>query len=234
VGIVDRVGESRIRAELDEERVTALYGQLFPLLSNAGLAAIIAFAMNPVVGGGRAWIWLGLMVFVTACRAGVWALARQRREADLPSVVRTVVDDMVTHATPAPLIRLDLLEPLRGHWDVGRLEQVVRNLLENALRYGGGTPVDVRVGLGKEGDAVLSVADHGPGIAAAERAHVFERFYRAEVGSHPGGLGLGLAVVREIITAMGGVVSIDAEPAGGAVFSVRLPRTAPVAAPQPT
>jgi signal transduction histidine kinase len=145
-------------------------------------------------------------------------------ETDLPRVVRTVVGDLTTHASRAPSINLDLQEPLRGAWDAGRIEQVVSNLVANAIKYGDGTPVDIRLAAADE-NVVLTVADQGPGITPDNQPRVFERFYRADVGVHNGGLGLGLAVVRELVEAMGGGVSVASEPGQGATFTVRLPRT---------
>ena len=148
-------------------------------------------------------------------------------ETDLGAVVRTVVDDLISQSIHAPRIQLDLQEPVRGEWDAGRLEQVVRNLVSNGINYGAGTPVDIRLTSEGNGDVVLTVTDHGPGIDPADQQRVFERFVRANVGAHPGGLGLGLAVVRELVEAMGGEVSLDSSPGQGATFTVRLPRTQP-------
>jgi two-component system OmpR family sensor kinase len=148
-------------------------------------------------------------------------------ETDLAAVVRTVVDDLVSQSVRAPRIQLDLQEPVRGDWDAGRLEQVVRNLVSNGIKYGAGTPIDIRLASEANGEVVLTVADHGPGIDPADRQRVFERFFRANVGAHPGGLGLGLAVVRELVEAMGGEVTLASVPGQGATFTVRLPRTQP-------
>ena len=148
-------------------------------------------------------------------------------ETDLAVVVRAVVDDLVTHASHPPAITFDLQEPLRGNWDVGRLEQVVGNLVSNAIKYGGGTPLEIRLASGEDGDVLLVVADQGPGIAAGDQALVFERFFRADSGTQAGGLGLGLAVVRELVEAMGGQVWLASSLGHGTTFTVRLPRTQP-------
>jgi signal transduction histidine kinase len=148
-------------------------------------------------------------------------------ETDLAAVVRTVVDDLVNQSVRAPRIQLDLPEPMRGDWDAGRLEQVVRNLVSNGIKYGAGTPIDIRLASEANGEVVLTVADHGPGIDPADQQRVFERFFRANVGAHPGGLGLGLAVVRDLVEAMGGEVTLASLPGQGATFTVRLPRTQP-------
>lgn len=144
-------------------------------------------------------------------------------ELDLGATVRAVVEDLTSHASRLPPIHFDLDEPTFGRWPVGRVEQVISNLVSNALKYGGGTPV--RIGLeAVESDVVLTVADGGPGISDADQAHVFDRFYRADVAARPGGLGLGLAVVRELVHAMGGTVGVSSAPGQGAIFTVRLPR----------
>ncbi|MGE5126406.1 MAG: sensor histidine kinase [Betaproteobacteria bacterium] len=106
--------------------------------------------------------------------------------------------------------------------DARLLRRLVRNLLDNALRHGGGSPVSVRVEP-REGGARLSVADRGPGIAPDERERVFEPFYRprgtAETGA---GYGLGLALVRQIARAHGGEARCLAREGGGTLLEVDL------------
>jgi len=107
--------------------------------------------------------------------------------------------------------------------DGRRLEEVVDNLLSNALRYvpAGG---HVTLALERVADRVrLTVADDGPGIAEADLPHVFERFYRAEATHALGGTGLGLAIVREIVRQHGGEVSARRREPHGAAFTVELP-----------
>ncbi|MBF5045950.1 GAF domain-containing sensor histidine kinase [Aggregicoccus sp. 17bor-14] len=118
---------------------------------------------------------------------------------------------------------------LVGSWDRLRLEQVLTNLLSNALKYGAGKPVRVRVR--EEAGAVqLAVEDRGIGIDAAAQARIFERFERAVSARHFGGLGLGLYIVREIIEAHAGQVAVRSTPGEGATFTVTLPRR-PAAGP---
>jgi two-component system OmpR family sensor kinase len=109
--------------------------------------------------------------------------------------------------------------------DPDGLRQVLANLVGNALIHTpAGTPVELEVR--REGnETVLEVRDHGPGIPADAGARVFDRFWREEVGRTRGraGAGLGLAIVREIVDAHHGTVAAANDPAGGAVFSVRLP-----------
>jgi signal transduction histidine kinase len=145
-------------------------------------------------------------------------------ELDLVALVRAVVAD----ATAAPSARGTPVtvvgeHPVTGRWDPVRLEQVVANLVSNALRYGVGKPVRIGVGAAN-GEALLEVQDQGPGLEPGIRARIFERFFRADVGGQTGGLGLGLAVVHELVDAMKGAVTVESRPGSGATFTVRLPR----------
>src|SRR5262249_13129468 len=99
------------------------------------------------------------------------------------------------------------------------------NLLTNArVHTPARTPVEVRVGL-DNGDAVVDVVDHGPGLGPDAAAHAFERFYRADASRSrkQGGAGLGLAIVAAVVGAHGGTVKVRSEVGHGATFSVRLP-----------
>ena len=110
-----------------------------------------------------------------------------------------------------------------------RLEQILANLLSNALRYtDGGGRVQVRVA--QDGaSAVLDVRDTGIGIAAEDQAHVFTRFWRGEKSRSraTGGAGIGLSIVRELVRAHGGTVEVQSAPGEGSLFRVRLPLAAP-------
>jgi signal transduction histidine kinase len=99
-------------------------------------------------------------------------------------------------------------------------------LASNAIKYGAGTPIEIRLAAEGETEVVLTVADQGPGIAPANQARVFERFFRAETDTQAGGLGLGLAVVRELVETMAGTVALKPT-AQGATFTIRLPRSPP-------
>ena len=106
------------------------------------------------------------------------------------------------------------------------LRRLVRNLLENAQRYGDGGAIDVDLSIAG-GQMVLNVRDRGPGIAADERQSVFEPFYRARGAAEAGGgVGLGLALVRKVAQRHGGSVECLAREGGGSVFRVTLPAPA--------
>jgi two-component system, OmpR family, sensor histidine kinase MprB len=100
-----------------------------------------------------------------------------------------------------------------------QLRRAVSNLLDNAAKFGPpGGPVDVQLAAGE-----LTVRDHGPGIAPADQARVFERFYRAPSARGTPGSGLGLAIVSRVAEAHGGTVTAEAPPGGGALLRLRLP-----------
>jgi signal transduction histidine kinase len=108
--------------------------------------------------------------------------------------------------------------------DPVRLVQVASNLVGNALRHGSGEPVDVRV-VGSADDVVLSVHNAGPAIPAELLPHLFEPFRQAsEPGANVGTTGLGLFIVREIVTAHGGSVDVVSDATAGTTFTVRIPR----------
>jgi len=129
----------------------------------------------------------------------------------------------------------DYTEGLIGQYDRLRLEQVVTNLLSNALKYGAGTPVIVTTR--RKGDvAELAVGDHGIGIAPIDQKRIFQRFERAVSARNFGGLGLGLFIVSQLVDGMGGTISVastrrDDDPADFTeprltTFTVKLPLTA--------
>lgn len=152
------------------------------------------------------------------------AVARRVVETVAPLAWQTARVEVTAHvATDLPLAVADHV----------RLQQVLRNLLHNAVRHTqpGGI---VAVTAHEEPDAiVLAVSDTGEGIPADELAHVWERFYRGASGREreAGGTGLGLALVKELTEAMGGSVAVASAPGEGSRFSVRLPR-APQVTPQ--
>jgi signal transduction histidine kinase len=112
--------------------------------------------------------------------------------------------------------------PVRGTFDRLRLEQICHNLLSNAIRYGAGGPI-VATLVAEGGIARLTVKDAGVGIAPEDQARIFDRFERAASG-RTAGFGVGLWVVRQLCTAMGGTVSVTSSPGNGATFEVSLPQ----------
>ena len=107
--------------------------------------------------------------------------------------------------------------------DRGRLRQALSNLVGNAIKYAPtGTPINVRAER-QNGLFRIAVSDHGPGIPAEERGHMFEKFFRGRgVGSTPGA-GLGLSIARSLVVLHGGTLDYEDTPGGGSTFVVRLP-----------
>lgn len=108
------------------------------------------------------------------------------------------------------------------HADRNRLDQVVSNLLSNALKYGAGKPVRVSLER-RDGMARVLVRDEGPGITPGNLERIFRRFERGEPGDHVGGLGLGLYICQQIVQLMGGKIWAESEPGKGSSFLVELP-----------
>jgi signal transduction histidine kinase len=187
-----------------------------------------------------------------ASRIQLGRLALDRETQDLAAIARTVVSDY--EAGEEGRHSIELVTPLQvvGHWDVTRLEEVLSNLVGNALRYTpDGTPV--RVEIEDEGTWVrVSVADRGPGIPPDERDRLFDRYYQTgplnsavveavqPLPGRPGpggqavqvrpvppkkkGLGLGLYISSEIVKAHGGEIGVSENPGGGSIFWFRIPK----------
>lgn len=153
--------------------------------------------------------------------AGQEKLSRQK--IDLSAVAGDCVKLAIPLAAPRRLQFLCDLTPAEIFADPERLSQVVTNLVTNAIHYNreGGK---IRVTTSLENHAaVLTVADTGDGISAADLPHVFERFYRADKSRSTGGLGLGLAITKAIVTAHGGTIEVTSQKNAGTTFRVRLP-----------
>ena len=108
-----------------------------------------------------------------------------------------------------------------GNWDRARLDQVVTNLLGNAIKFAPGKSIEIAT-TAHEDRAHLVVRDHGIGIPADRLPHIFGRFERAVSAAHYGGLGLGLYIVQEIVAAHGGSVRVESAPGAGSTFTVEL------------
>jgi signal transduction histidine kinase len=150
----------------------------------------------------------------------------EKREVDLAELVREVVNRVDPEAASAGCtLYVDLAESVVGQWDPMRVEQVVMNLLSNALKYGAGHPI--RVAVHETGrTAQLVVDDEGIGIEPKELPRLFGRFERGAAAHHFGGLGLGLYITRQIVEAHGGVIRVESAPGKGTRFEVELPRGA--------
>jgi two-component system sensor histidine kinase KdpD len=107
--------------------------------------------------------------------------------------------------------------------DVVQFDQVLTNVMENAIRYSPQrTPIDISAARW-HGVVEVRIADRGPGIPLPERARVFEEFYRRDVDGRRAGTGLGLAIAKAILTAHGGSMAIEDTRGGGTTIVLRLP-----------
>jgi two-component system, OmpR family, phosphate regulon sensor histidine kinase PhoR len=142
--------------------------------------------------------------------------------------IGAVIDLLETRAQERGLsLVVEVEDDLEFAGEEHALEQVLVNLVDNAIKY---TPSGGEIGLGAraEGDyAVFEVWDTGPGVPEAHRARLFERFYRVDPGRSRdmGGTGLGLSIVKHLVEAMRGQVGMRPREGGGSTFWVRLPRT---------
>jgi signal transduction histidine kinase/DNA-binding response OmpR family regulator len=142
---------------------------------------------------------------------------------DLVEVLRDVVGRFAEELGRAGCeVDLDAGESVVGQWDRLRIEQVVTNLIANAIKYGSGKPIEIRL-LKNGRTAGFSVRDNGIGIAPEQQTRIFGRFERAVSTRAYGGLGLGLYIAQQILDAHGGHIRVESVPNQGARFIVELP-----------
>lgn len=154
-------------------------------------------------------------------------LSIRPREVELSALLARVVEHLFLQAAAAGCtITLHADQPVTGLWDEFRIEQVVINLLTNALRHGNGQPVEISLTPTHEG-ARIDIRDQGKGIAAQDQQRIFEQFERVVENHGSGGLGLGLYISQQLVEAHGGTLSVQSQPGEGAVFTVTLPLATP-------
>jgi signal transduction histidine kinase len=156
-------------------------------------------------------------------RIGVGRLELELEQVDLVEVASEVLarlrDEAARQNVP---LRLDAPSSVMGCWDRSRVDQILTNLVTNAIKYGQGKPVDIV--LGRDGDtAEIRIVDRGIGVAVEQQERIFGKFERAASQRNYGGLGLGLWITRELVGLMNGSVRVDSTPGNGATFVVQLP-----------
>lgn len=150
-------------------------------------------------------------------------LELRRQPVDLTAAVQRLVDGRVAAGEPAERFVVEVDGVLPEMWlDPDKLDQVLGNLIENALRHGGGT-VTVTLERAGEGGAI-TVTDEGEGVSPEAATRIFRRFWR---GTKCGGTGLGLYIVKGLVEAHGGTIEVGRAPSGGAAFRVVLPPGTP-------
>lgn len=164
------------------------------------------------------------MLDVSRIRTGKLSIRPSR--ADLGKLAASVVENFAPQMEASGCTLLfQRPEPIIGVWDEFRIEQVLANLLTNAMRYGAGKPVQVSVSATTEG-ACIEVRDQGIGISQKSLERIFCQFERAEGSESSAGLGLGLFIAEQIVKAHNGRIQVVSEEGKGALFRVLLPLNA--------
>ena len=161
------------------------------------------------------------MVDVTRIRSG--KLSIRPADTELSGLLQRIVSDLAQRAdADGGTIELHAAEQVTGLWDEFRVEQVIINLLTNALRYGGSKPI--RVTLTRSAThAEVEVRDQGVGISAEDQVRIFSPFERAGTKVVSEGLGLGLYIARQLAESHGGTLTVESAPNEGAAFRLTLP-----------
>ena len=164
---------------------------------------------------------INALLDVSRLKSGTFGL--ELEEFDLTDATRDVVERLAEEAqrSGSKLVFWGMAKSV-GYWDRVRSEQVVVNLVSNALKYGGGKPVDVSVDV-QDNTVSIDVLDRGIGISTADTERIFQQFERAVSAKNYGGLGLGLFITRQIVHAVGGSIEVDSRLGEGSRFRVRLP-----------
>jgi PAS domain S-box-containing protein len=151
-------------------------------------------------------------------------LRLEREQADLAEIAHDVVARYEHAAAEVGSgITLEVHGAVVGFWDRSRMDQAIANLVGNAVKYGAGTPITLTIGSAGTGRVRFSVSDRGPGIPPEHQERIFGQFERAQASDNVPGMGLGLWLVRRIIAAHGGTITVESSPGKGATFNVVLP-----------
>jgi two-component system OmpR family sensor kinase len=149
----------------------------------------------------------------------------QVESVDFAEVVREVVESYTPEAAfNRCTLEVQVPSTLPGRWDRLALEQIVSNLISNAIKFGAGAPIEVALNSMEGHKVQFEVRDRGIGIADVDHERIFGRFERLSAqGGHPAGAGVGLWLVRGLVEAHGGTITVYSSAAQGATFTVVLP-----------
>jgi signal transduction histidine kinase len=145
-------------------------------------------------------------------------------DTNLSKLLHNIAEDLAQQAEAAgSAFVLDIQPDVTGVWDEFRIEQIIINLLTNALRYGDAKPVNVTLRADAT-SAELKVSDHGLGIPTAEQERIFEKFERGNIKKVREGLGMGLFIARQLASAHQGTLTVTSSVGEGSTFTLTLPR----------
>ncbi len=144
-------------------------------------------------------------------------------QLNLAELLERLVSDLMPQAQAAGyIINLSIQDRVAGEWDAFRLEQIIVNLLTNAMRYGNSQPIDISLHQDRD-HAIIAVRDRGVGISEQDQQRIFLAFERCEGNQVSSGLGLGLYIAGQLAEAHYGRISVDSAPGEGSTFTLTLP-----------
>lgn len=239
VGVFQDVSPLKEAERLRDEFISVVSHELrSPLTPIRGFAQIIARDLQKEGAHEQHVAWLNTLqqhtdrltrlvddlLDVSRMRAG--RLQVLREDIDVVELSKALVESRRASQNSHRIVLDTELESLHARLDGDRIHQVVDNLVNNAIKYTPGGTITVGLELTTDDMIRISVSDEGQGIPARERESLFTAFYRARSANESAvpGLGLGLYIVRELVTAHGGTIDIDEAPSGGARFIVEIPR----------
>ena len=173
------------------------------------------------------WFLRRATLFLDVSRVASGLYRLELGSVDLREVIRRVADLYSPQAKlSATTLHVECLGLLNGRWDGAALEQILGNLVSNAIKFGAGSPVLLAAADSSSRAIEIKVSDQGAGISSAVQRHVFGRFEDVMLTTDPlkGGFGVGLWLARELVEAHGGQMSIRSTPGCGSTFTISLPK----------
>ena len=169
----------------------------------------------------RLLVLVNRLLDITRIQAGKLELSHD--ECNLNEIINNLIDNaLLSPDGKLREIHLDIKDNIVGNWDKSRLEQVIVNLLTNAIKFGNDKPIHIEAHIVSD-HVLLSIQDHGDGIDQGHLKKIFDRFERASAKEGIQGLGLGLYIVKQIVEAHGGTITVVSEVGSGSTFIVDLP-----------
>jgi signal transduction histidine kinase len=173
------------------------------------------------------WLLVRSEILLDVTRTATGSRSLRLGPVDLREAIRRVIDLYLPQATASnAALHVECNGTLTGTWDPLALDQILGNLVSNAIKFGGGSPVVVSADDPDTGLVTVRVSDLGIGIAPEDQQRVFQRFDQvlATTDASKGGFGLGLWLTRNLVDAHGGSIAICSSPGAGATFTITLPK----------